>query len=100
MKSILVLYEEPLIESLPVAPDETITERIGFYVSELIDDGATMQVGFGKLPYFILRYLEKKKDLGIHTQMITDAIIPLFGKGVITNKKKRMSRTSSHRWKN
>ena len=47
-----------------------------------------MQVGFGNLPYFILQHLEQKKDLGIHTQMITDAFIPLFEKGVITNKKK------------
>ena len=47
-----------------------------------------MQVVFGNLPYFILQHLEQKKDLGIHTQMITDAFIPLFEKGVITNKKK------------
>ena len=84
----LAPYEEPLVESLPRKPDETVVERIGHFVSELVDDGATLQVGFGHLPYFILQYLDGKKDLGVHTQMITDAFIPLFEKGVITNKNK------------
>ena len=76
------------MESLPRMPDETVVERIGHYVSELVDDGATLQVGFGHLPYFILRHFDNKKNLGIHTQMITDAFIPLFEKGVVTNKNK------------
>jgi len=84
----LVPCEEPLVESLPRKPDETVVERIGHFVSELVDDGATLQVGFGHLPYFILQYLDGKKELGIHTQMITDAFVPLFEKGVVTNKNK------------
>lgn len=58
------------------------------YVSELIDDGSTLQVGYGDLPYAMLKYLDNKKDLGLHTQMISDAFIPLFEKGVINNRKK------------
>jgi len=84
----MVHYEEPLVTSVPLPPNEETARRIGFYVSELIEDGSTLQIGFGRLPYFILQCLEDKKDLGIHTQMITDAFLPLFEKGVISNKKK------------
>ncbi len=84
----LVPHEEPLVRAVPDIPDEEVARRIGFYVSELVEDGATLQVGFGRLPYVILGCLEGKKDLGIHTQMITDAYIPLFEKKIITNNKK------------
>ena len=84
----LVPHEEPLVEALPSTKDEEIARRIGFYVSQLVDDGATLQIGFGHLPYTILKYLDGKKDLGIHTQLITDGMLPLFEKNVITNKKK------------
>ena len=84
-----VLHEEPLVESLPnITKHNVVASRIGHYVSQLIDDGATLQVGFGTLPNMILEYLDKKKDLGIHTQLITDALVPLLEKKVITNKKK------------
>ncbi len=84
----LVPYEEQLVQAIPSIPDETVARRIGFYVSELVEDGATLQIGFGRLPYVILGCLMEKKELGIHTQMITDAFIPLFEKGVITNTRK------------
>ena len=86
----LVFHEEPLVESFPTAKDTEIDRRIGLYVSQLVDDGATLQIGFGTLPNTILPYLDSKKDLGIHTQLITDALLPLFEKGVITNKKKTL----------
>ncbi len=86
----LVPYEEPLVEALPTVKDNEVARRIGHYVSELVDDGATLQIGFGSLPYAIIKYLDGKKDLGIHTQLITDALLPLFEKNVITNKKKTL----------
>jgi len=86
----LVPYEEPLVEALPTIKDNEISRRIGHYVSQLVDDGATLQIGFGNLPYAILQYLEAKKDLGLHTQLITDGLLPLFEKNVITNKKKTL----------
>jgi acyl-CoA hydrolase len=86
----LVPCEEPLVEALPTVKDNEVSRRIGHYVSELVDDGATLQIGFGNLPYAILKYLDGKKDLGIHTQMITDGLLPLFEKNVITNKKKTL----------
>ncbi len=86
----LVIKEEPLVEALPGAKDDVIARRIGHYVSQLVDDGSTLQIGFGHLPYAILQYLDNKKDLGIHTQLITDGFLPLFEKKVITNKKKTL----------
>jgi len=86
----LVEYKEPIVEALPTIKDNEIASRIGFYISQLVDDGATIQIGFGNLPFSILKYLDKKKDLGVHTQLITDAFLPLFEKNVITNKKKTL----------
>jgi acyl-CoA hydrolase/GNAT superfamily N-acetyltransferase len=86
----LVPFEEPLVESVPAVKDNQIAKRIGHFVSQLIDDGATLQIGFGHLPYAILQYLDNKKDLGLHTQLITDGLLPLFEKNVITNKKKTL----------
>ena len=86
----LVPYEEPLVEALPRIKDNEVSRRIGLYVSQLVDDGATLQIGFGNLPNAILKYLDGKNDLGIHTQLITDGLIPLFEKKVITNKKKTL----------
>jgi acyl-CoA hydrolase len=87
---VFVLHEEPLVEDIPAAVDPEVARRIGMYVSQLVDDGATLQIGFGNLPNAILPYLEGKKDLGIHTQLITDGLIPLFEKKVITNRKKSL----------
>ncbi len=86
----LVLHEEPLGEYLPLGAHEETTQRIGHYVSQLVSDGATLQIGYGRLPYALLQYLEDKNDLGIHTQVITDAFLPLFQKKVITNSKKSL----------
>jgi acyl-CoA hydrolase len=86
----LVPHEEPLHVNLPRITETWVAKRIGHYVSQLVPDGATLQIGFGQLPYSILQYLDTKKDLGIHTQLITDGFLPLFEKKVITNKKKSL----------
>ena len=86
----MVLHEEPLVEALPRIKDNEVSRRIGLYVSQLVNNGDTLQIGFGHLPYAILQYLDKKKDLGIHTQLITDGFLPLFEKNVITNKRKTL----------
>ena len=84
----LTWHEEPLIEYMPKIKDENVARRIGHYISQLIPDGATLQIGFGSLPYAILNYLDNKKDLGLHTQLISDAFVPLFEKKVFTDAKK------------
>jgi RimJ/RimL family protein N-acetyltransferase len=84
----LVPHDEPLVEGLRGMKDNEVSRRIGHFISQLVSDGATLQIGFGQLPYVILKYLDDKEDLGIHTQLITDGFLPLFEKNVITNKKK------------
>ena len=78
----LVWHEKHLVETIRTGSqrEQEVTDRIGHYVSQLVDDGSTLQIGFGFLPLSILKYLDDKKDLGVHTQMITDAFLPLFKK--------------------
>jgi acyl-CoA hydrolase/RimJ/RimL family protein N-acetyltransferase len=85
-----VPHEEPLVETLPSDKNQEIAKRIGFYVNQLVDDGATIQVGFGHLPNAVLSSLKDKKDLGVHTQVITDSFLSLLENNVITNKKKTL----------
>lgn len=84
----LVEYDEPLLESLPGIKNQQVVERIAHYVNMLVDDGSTLQIGFGHLPDAVMPYLAGKKDLGIHTQVITDGLLPLFRTKAITNRKK------------
>ncbi|MDA8139685.1 MAG: GNAT family N-acetyltransferase [Desulfobacteraceae bacterium] len=85
-----VPYEEPLVQTIPQVKNQEVSDRIGYYVNQLVDDGATIQIGFGHLPDAILPHLMSKKDLGIHTQVITDAFLPLLKNNVITNRKKTL----------
>lgn len=86
---IMVPHEEPLYQTIPPALDDT-ARRIGYFVSRLIEDGSTLQVGFGKIPNAVLSFLKNKKDLGVHTQMISDGFLDLIESGVITNKRKNL----------
>ncbi len=81
--------DEPLPEVTPHRMTGT-EKRIGENVSGLIDDGATLQMGIGAIPNAVLSCLFGHKDLGIHTEMFSDGILPLVQNGVITgaNKKK------------
>lgn len=78
---------QPLPEVPPVGFEQRI-ERIGQYVSMLIEDGATVQIGTGKIPEAVLQYLGNHKNLGIHSELISDGIIDLMKKGVINNSQK------------
>ncbi|MFH1156200.1 MAG: GNAT family N-acetyltransferase [Pseudomonadota bacterium] len=84
----VVVHEEPMVEALPTVKNQKVVERIAHYVNQLVDDGATLQIGFGHLPDAVVSYLDGKKDLGLHTQVITDGLLPLFEKKVITNRNK------------
>jgi len=84
----VVEHDEPILESLPSKKNQKVIERIGHYVNMLVDDGATLQIGFGHLPDAVMPYLADKKDLGIHTQVITDGLLPLLKKKAVTNKRK------------
>jgi len=87
---LFVGYEEPLVTYQPNLRHDHVTFRIGHFISQLLRDGDTIQVGFGMLPNAILKHLIQKKDLGIHTQLITDAMLPLFEKKAVTNRLKTL----------
>jgi len=85
-----VPHEEPLVTYKPNLSGDDITRRIGHFISQLVRDGDTLQIGFGSLPNAILQHLDQKKDLGLHTQLITDAMLPLFEQKVVTNRLKTL----------
>ncbi len=62
--------------------------KIGKFCAELIEDGSTLQMGIGHIPDAVLASLGQHKDLGIHTEMFSDGLLPLIEKGIITNKHK------------
>jgi len=68
-----------------------IVEKIGGYVAALIEDGATLQLGIGNVPDQVLKNLHSHKDLGLHTEMLSDGVIPLIQSGVINNRKKKLN---------
>ncbi|MCI0691115.1 4-hydroxybutyrate CoA-transferase [candidate division KSB1 bacterium] len=67
-----------------------VAKKIGSNIADLIEDGATLQLGIGEIPDAVLYYLESKKDLGIHTEMVSDGVVNLIEKGVINNEKKTL----------
>jgi acyl-CoA hydrolase len=84
----LVKHNEPIAE---VKTEELSASEIaiGKHISELVEDGATLQMGIGNIPNAVLASLNNHKDLGIHTEMFSDGILPLVEKGVITGKYKK-----------
>ncbi len=87
----IVPCDEDLLEYKPRA-DTEIVRKIGKYVSQLIEDGDTIQVGYGAIPNAIIANLSGKKNLGVHTELIGDGIIELMKKGVIDNSRKNLNR--------
>ncbi|MDR6983228.1 acyl-CoA hydrolase/RimJ/RimL family protein N-acetyltransferase [Rheinheimera pacifica] len=81
-------YADQPLPEMPAPELDAITERIGQYVSLLIEDGATIQIGIGKICDAVLRYLGNHKDLGVHSELITDGVMELIKKGVVNNRKK------------
>ncbi len=82
------IEQEQVLPELTPPTLDRVTEQIGQYVAMLIDNGDTLQLGIGKIPDAVLRYLGNHKDLGIHSEMISDGIIDLMVKGVVNNRKK------------
>ncbi|MCB0191586.1 MAG: GNAT family N-acetyltransferase [Anaerolineae bacterium] len=72
--------------------DSQVIEKMGRYLSNLIEDGDTIQVGYGSTPNAVLPYLSEKKHLGIHTELLTDGIVDLMKKGVVDNSQKAVNR--------
>lgn len=101
---ILVPVDEPLIETKyagfiddvetgAFAEDARGLEgAIGENIASLVEDGSTLELGIGRIPHAVVTSLKDKKDLGVHTEVITDAIIQLIEAGVITGAQKSLDR--------
>lgn len=84
-----VEHEEPLVELAPPEPTAAAL-WIGRYVAQLIDDGCTIQAGIGGIPDAILSSLEGKRELGVHSEMISDGVLRLMRRGVVTGSRKTL----------
>lgn len=88
------LVDRPLWE-MPRAPAGAVERRIGELIADLVEDGSTLQLGIGGIPDAVLERLGDKHDLGVHTEMFSDGIIPLIEGGVVTNRFKEVHRSRS-----
>ena len=79
----------PPIIPPPPPPDEA-DFSIGRHIAELVEDGSTIQIGIGNIPNAAGKCLIGKKDLGIHTEMLTDSMLELYESGTVTNRKKSL----------
>ncbi len=83
----LVESDDPILEvGLPtIGP---VQEAIAGHVAEMVEDGSTLQIGYGGIPDAVVMQLTRKSDLGIHTEMLGDGILSLIERGVVTNRRK------------
>jgi acyl-CoA hydrolase/RimJ/RimL family protein N-acetyltransferase len=82
----LVWVETPVIEYVHPATSAPAMQQIARYIGSLIDDGSTLQIGLGRVTNEALRHLNDRRDLGIHSDVITDAIIPLLENGSLNGR--------------
>lgn len=85
----IVEVSEPLPE-LERSPMTEVELKIGQYIAELIDDGCTLQLGIGGIPDAVLASLKNRRELGIHTEMVSDGVMEAIEAGIITGSKKTL----------
>ncbi len=86
----LVPHDEPLLEYIVDVPGEA-AQKIGKYVARIVEDGSTIQVGYGSIPNAIVSSLSGKEHLGVHTELLSDGIAELLQKGVVDNSQKSIN---------
>lgn len=91
----MVLTVEELPEVISGNPQDEIAHRVGMYCAELVENGATLQMGIGAIPDAVLGCLTNHRELGVHTEMFSDGIIPLIEKGIVTNQHKKKYRNKT-----
>ena len=84
-----VVVDDPLVE-VPTAEPSENEIKIGNAIAEIIPDGATLQIGVGGIPNAVIRALRDHKHLGLHTEAMTDGVLPLLEKGIIDNSQKKV----------
>jgi len=87
----IIHHDEDLLEYSPEVPGD-IAQQIGSYVARIVNDGDTIQLGYGSLPNAILNNMQDKKDLGIHTELLTDSMVNMIHRGIINNSRKSIDR--------
>src|SRR6516164_2272098 len=87
----LVEVEVPVAEYVHPEIGE-IAQRVARYIASIIDDGSTLQIGLGRVPNEALRHVTDRRDLGIHSDVITDSILPLLQHGILTGREKSQSK--------
>ena len=86
--------DRPLVQVPPRTPDE-IDHRIASYVAERVPNGATLQTGIGAIPNAIMSALGEHRDLGIHTELLSDGVVDLIESGVVNGIRKDLNRTKT-----
>ena len=89
---VMVPVDTPITEYIHVPVTEQVVQRIARYIAGIIDDGSTLQIGLGRIPNEALRYLSDRRDLGIHSDVITDSILSLLQNGILTGREKSQSK--------
>lgn len=84
----LVLVDTPVIEYQHPATASAAMEQIARYIGGIIEDGSTLQMGLGRVTHEAMKHLADRRDIGIHTDVITDAIIALLEQGIVTGQRK------------
>ncbi len=84
------LKELPQVGRDLTSEEQAVYTSIGRHIAEMIEDESTLQLGIGSIPDAVLSQLHGRKNLGIHTEMFSDGILPLVEEGVITNEKKTL----------
>lgn len=87
----MVWHKAELPEVNYAAEVSDAVEKIGFNVASLVEDGATLQLGIGSIPDQVLKNLTTHKNLGLHTEMLSDGVIPLIEHGIINNSQKKLN---------
>jgi acyl-CoA hydrolase/RimJ/RimL family protein N-acetyltransferase len=86
-----VANSDPILE-IPIPQSDSVSSRIGRYCADLIPHSATLQLGIGEIPNAVLAALGEKRDLGLHSEMISDGVIDLIESGVINGREKTIHR--------
>ncbi|MBI5279952.1 MAG: GNAT family N-acetyltransferase [Burkholderiales bacterium] len=87
-----VRVDVPVTEYVHLPAGEHVVQQIARYIASIIEDGSTLQIGLGRIPNEALAHLQDRKDLGIHSDVVTDAIIPLLEKGILNGRAKSQHR--------
>ncbi len=85
----LVPFDEPILERQHSEATD-VTLKIGEYVAGLIEDDSTVEFGIGRIPHAVVSFLKDKKNIGIHTELVTDSILDLYESGAVTGSRKSM----------